>query len=142
EAATEYRRFLHGEAVAWGMLGATRLAVWQRMLPPAEAARLTELVLAYGPVPSLGNLRPSDMERHLGGDKKDRDGQIYFVLPRRVGEVAITGGVTVSQAIEVLETLQQANPFIAPKTTARESKAKGARRKVIHQARRAGAAKS
>jgi 3-dehydroquinate synthase len=141
EAATAYRRFLHGEAVAWGMLAATNLAVRQKLLPPAEGQRITDLVLAYGPVPSLGNLRPADIGPHLSVDKKVRDGQIYFVLPRRVGEIAITGGITVPQAIQVLEELKKLNPFAPGNSVAAQSKRKPARRRMIGKPGHVGAAK-
>ena len=134
EAATEYRRFLHGEAVAWGILAATTLAVRQKLLPPSEAERITALVLAYGPVPSLGNLRPADIGTALKVDKKVRDGQIYFVLPRRVGEVVITGGITVPQAIQVLEELKKRNPFAPGNPAAAPSKPKTAKRAAAERA--------
>ncbi|MBI4479513.1 MAG: 3-dehydroquinate synthase [Acidobacteria bacterium] len=114
EAATGYRRFLHGEAIAWGMLAATRLAVGQKLLAPSEAARIATLVVAYGPVPTFGTLRPAALGPHLGVDKKVRDGQIYFVLPRKIGDVVISGGITVPQALHVVEQLMRENPFRAP----------------------------
>jgi 3-dehydroquinate synthase len=119
EAATHYRRFLHGEAVAWGMLAATRLAVQQRLLSTAEAARISTLVTAYGPVPSLKNVDAAAVGRHLGVDKKVRDGKLHFVLPRRIGEVTIVGGIPASQAMAVLEELIQQNPFQSGDNTAR-----------------------
>ena len=131
ESATDYRRFLHGEAVAWGILAATDLAVRQKLLPPSEAERIAELVLTYGPVPSLGNLPPAEIAKHLSVDKKVRDGQIYFVLPRRVGEVVITGEVTVSQAIQVLEDLKKRNPFEPTSAAAVSSKMKATKRSAV-----------
>jgi len=132
EAASEYRRFLHGEAVAWGMLAATRLAVRQRLLAPSEAERIAQLVVAYGPVPSLGSLRPASVAPHLSVDKKVRDGQIHFVLPRRIGEVTVVGGIPVSQAVQVVEELMKQDPFRSPakptrKITARLGQRKSAR---------------
>lgn len=47
-------------------------------------------------------------------DKKVRDGQIQFVLPRKVGEVAITGGITVPQAVQVLADFMKQDPFRTP----------------------------
>lgn len=120
EAATDYRRFLHGEAIAWGMLVATRLAVWQRLLAPSEAERIAALVVAYGPVPSLGKLRTAALGPHLRVDKKVRDGQIHFVLPRKIGDVVITGEITVPQAFEVMEELMRQDPFRAPVLKARK----------------------
>ncbi|MBI2819751.1 MAG: 3-dehydroquinate synthase [Acidobacteria bacterium] len=128
EAATDYRRFLHGEAIAWGMLAATRLAVRQRLLVPSEAERIAALVVAYGPVPSLGKLRPAALGPHLRVDKKVRDGQIHFVLPRKIGEVVITGGIAVPQALQVMEELMRQDPFRA--AALKTSKANPAKAKV------------
>jgi 3-dehydroquinate synthase len=111
EAATDYRRLLHGEAVAWGMLAATRLAVRQKLLGPSEAERIRQLVVAYGPVPSLGAMRATAIAPHLSVDKKVRDGQIHFVLPRKVGDVAVVGGIAVSLAVQVLEEVMKEEPF-------------------------------
>jgi len=114
EAATDYKRFLHGEAVAWGMLAATRLAVRQKLLPPSEAERIATLVVAYGPAPSLGSLRPAALAQHLSVDKKVRDGKIHFVLPRKIGEVAITSDITVSQALQAMEDVMREDAFRTP----------------------------
>jgi 3-dehydroquinate synthase len=123
EAATGYRRFLHGEAVAWGMLAATRLAVQQRLLPSAEAERVAALIAAYGPVPSLGKIQPAEVARHLGEDKKVRDGKIHFVLPRHIGEVAIVGDISAEQALVALQEVVQQNPFRPAAETVRRASA-------------------
>ena len=111
EAATAYRRFLHGEAVAWGMLAATRLAVEERLLAPSEAERMEALVVAYGPVPSLRNISPDSVAQHLAVDKKVRQGQVHFVLPCAIGKVKIVGGIAPQRAVRVLQDLKRANPF-------------------------------
>ncbi|MBI4464535.1 MAG: 3-dehydroquinate synthase [Acidobacteria bacterium] len=111
EAATGYRRFLHGEAVAWGMLAATRLAVEERLLSPSEAERIEALVVAYGPVPSLRDIATASVTRHLAVDKKVRQGQIHFVLPCAIGKVKMVGGIAPQRAVRILEGLRRANPF-------------------------------
>jgi 3-dehydroquinate synthase len=121
EAATDYRKLLHGEAVAWGMLAATRLAVRHRLLAPSEAERIAALVVAYGPVPSLGGLQPSALGPHLTVDKKVRDGQIHFVLPRKVGEVVVSGEVGILQALEAMSEVIREDPFRAVAPKARKS---------------------
>ncbi len=111
EAATEYRHFLHGEAVAWGMLAATRLAVGENLLSAAEADRIRALVVAYGPVPSLRNIDPAGVSRHLAVDKKVRQGTLHLVLPQRIGEVKIVPGISERQILRVLKDLNRENPF-------------------------------
>ena len=111
EAATNYRRFLHGEAVAWGMLAATRLAVNINLLAHTEALRIASLIHSYGPVPSLRSISSSSVVKHMKVDKKVRDGQIHFVLPEKIGKVRIVSGISPQQAIRVFEELQGESPL-------------------------------
>lgn len=122
EAATDYRRFLHGEAVGWGMLAAAQLAVDEKMLSSAEADRICALVSAYGPAPSLGRTSLDAIAAHLGVDKKVRDGKLHFVLPRRIGEVAIVGGIQASKAIRALQSVMAIAPFETSAQPASKSK--------------------
>jgi 3-dehydroquinate synthase len=87
ETATQYRRFLHGEAIGWGMLAVTSMALQLKELPQADAVRILELIVSVGPLPRLGNLRPSRLRRIMAGDKKARAGRVLWVLPRRIGKV-------------------------------------------------------
>ena len=113
EAATHYRRFLHGEAVAWGMLAATALAT-RRGLSIGDAERIRALICAYGPVPALpARLDLNEVLRHMAADKKVRDGVIHFVLPVRIGEVKMVAGINGKQVTDVLKEMMQRNPFRA-----------------------------
>jgi 3-dehydroquinate synthase len=127
EAATDYRRFLHGEAIAWGMLAATRLAALQKILSQSEAERIAALIVAYGPVPALGKISPAEMAVHLGADKKVKNGKVHFVLPRHIGEVVITDAVHTQQAIEVMDELMRNDPFRSRKGAAQPPGTKSAR---------------
>jgi 3-dehydroquinate synthase len=86
EAATSYRRFLHGEAVGWGMIAATLLAVGMRRLDESGAARIMRLVARVGPLPPLGRIRVQQLRPIMVGDKKARGGRVLWVLPRRIGK--------------------------------------------------------
>ena len=111
EAATRYRRFLHGEAVAWGMLGATKLAVQSGQLATPAGDQIRSLIVSYGPVPSLGRLDLAAVCRHLSSDKKVRSGKVHFVLPCRIGKVRIVSGISEQQIRSVLKNLTEVNPF-------------------------------
>lgn len=87
ETATGYRRFLHGEAIGWGMMAATFLSHSMDHLGEAEARRIFRLIASVGPLPSLGGIRASDLRAILAGDKKSRGGSVRWVLPRRIGKV-------------------------------------------------------
>jgi 3-dehydroquinate synthase len=93
EEVTGYRRFLHGEAVGWGLLLVTRLAERVGLLDPAEGERIAGLVRQAGSLPPLRNL---SMEKVLGllpRDKKAVGGKIYWILPERIGKVRVTPDV-------------------------------------------------
>ena len=87
EAATRYRRFLHGEAVAWGMLAATLFGLATGRLPESEATRVVRLISNVGPLPSLDGIRATRLRPILAGDKKARSGRVFWVLPRHIGKV-------------------------------------------------------
>jgi 3-dehydroquinate synthase len=107
EAETGYTRFLHGEAVAWGMLAATRLAHLFGTLGAEDARLISEVIHCYGPLPEAGEIDPVHLIDRLSGDKKTIHGKIHFVLPASIGAVVIKSGIDehlVRQAI--LESLQ------------------------------------
>ncbi|MBV9613671.1 MAG: 3-dehydroquinate synthase, partial [Acidobacteriaceae bacterium] len=107
EAETEYVRFLHGEAIAWGMLAATRLAELMGMLPAAEAQRIKETVCRFGPLPIAKDLSADHLIARLAGDKKTLQGNVHFVLPVAIGEVKILSGIEPALAHQaIVETLQ------------------------------------
>lgn len=105
ESAASYRRITHGEAVGYGMLGATRIASTLGMLAPAEAERVTRAVGSIGRLPSIRNLSVSAMLDAIGHDKKVRDGQVHFVLPTRIGTVETRAGVGQARVRETLQAL-------------------------------------
>jgi 3-dehydroquinate synthase len=103
EAETKYTRFLHGEAVSWGMRAATHLAASIRMLAKSDSDAVFRVLDAYGPIPSLAGINASHLQARLLKDKKTVQSRIHFVLPTRIGEVVVRDDIAeqdVSQAIE------------------------------------------
>ena len=92
EAATGYRRFLHGEAVAWGMIAAANIAAAVHKLDRNVAHRITEAVLGFGSLPKV-EVPSRGLLRLLQADKKTRDGVVHFILPREIGKVEIVKDV-------------------------------------------------
>ena len=102
EAETRYAQFLHGEAVAWGMLAAIRLAELTGDLAGADADSMRAIIAAYGPLPSAAGLNADNLMTRLGSDKKTLQGRVHFVLPVAIGQVRIRSGIdpkTIHQAI-------------------------------------------
>lgn len=93
EEATDYRRFLHGEAVAWGMLLVARLAEIIGALDPAAGKRIARLVLSVGPLPPIRGIAEEKVLRLLTRDKKAVGGKIHWVLPEKIGKVCVTSDV-------------------------------------------------
>ncbi len=109
EAETGYRHFLHGEAVAWGMIAATLMAERLGKIRSADAQRITSGVLALGPLPAI-EPGAAALQRRIATDKKTRDGATHFVLPRGIGKGEIVRNVPlriVREAIEQVRALSR-----------------------------------
>ena len=87
EAATRYRKFLHGEAVGWGMIAAARLSAQMKLLPSEVQTRITQLVRRVGPLPKLPAIQSARLLELIRADKKSRGGRIRMVLAQRIGAV-------------------------------------------------------
>lgn len=86
EAITGYRRFLHGEAIGWGMMAATLFALGTDRIREKDASRILRLIASVGPLPALGRMEAAPLRRILAGDKKASGGRVLWVLPRKVGK--------------------------------------------------------
>jgi 3-dehydroquinate synthase len=93
EAETGYSRFLHGEAVAWGMKAAALLGTLERILPAEDQKEILRCVDSYGPFPAFTGVDPARLAARLKSDKKAVQGKVHFVLPERIGAVKITSDV-------------------------------------------------
>ena len=87
ESVTRYRKYLHGEAVGWGMIVAARLAVEKGMLSPRDEERVARVISRVGPLPAWPFAPPSRLIVAMQADKKTRAGRLRFVLPERIGRV-------------------------------------------------------
>ncbi len=87
ESVTRYRKYLHGEAVGWGMLAATKLAVASGLLSAQDSRRIMHLIARVGPLPPWPGASPSRLTAAMQADKKTRAGRLRFVLPERIGKV-------------------------------------------------------
>jgi 3-dehydroquinate synthase len=106
EAATNYRQFLHGEAVAWGMIAATNIAAATDRLDRGTAGRVREAVLRLAPLPKV-DVRSGGILNLLQNDKKTRNGRIHFVLPRAIGKVEIASDVPKSVVLQAVDELRR-----------------------------------
>jgi len=90
ETVTGYSRFLHGEAVAIGMVTAGRLSEIRKLCPPGTTKRLAELLLAFDlPVQRPGDIPVSQLVEALALDKKATASGLRLILLKGIGEAVI-----------------------------------------------------
>jgi len=94
EAVTKYKRFRHGEAVAYGMLVAAQLSVTRGALAEMDRKALMDLIASLGPLPPISDLSAAQMLEAIRHDKKVVAGKLHFVLPTAIGAWAIVDDVT------------------------------------------------
>jgi 3-dehydroquinate synthase len=114
ETVTNYTHYKHGEAVGWGMIAAAMMAMATGRLDEAEATRIIRLVASIGPLPKLRHASLPKLRKILAGDKKAHGGNVYWVLPTRIGQTEWNCEVPWPVVAEVLEEL----PGIAVKAVA------------------------
>jgi 3-dehydroquinate synthase len=89
EAISSYGKYLHGEAISIGQVAAAKLSTALAGLPEQDATRITELFQRAG-LPTEVKLNASQRPKLLAAmklDKKVSNGEIKFVLARRIGKV-------------------------------------------------------
>jgi 3-dehydroquinate synthase len=86
ESITSYRRYQHGEAVAWGMIAAAFLGHEAGLTRADEVSRIVALVRRLGPLPPWPQVPPAALLAAMRSDKKSRSGILRFVLSPRIGE--------------------------------------------------------
>lgn len=104
ESATSYERFLHGEAVAIGMVVAARLSEARRLCPAGLADRLRSLLQALGlPVRIPADLPIAALANALELDKKALASGLRLVLLNRIGSAAVIGDSARDEIIAALQ---------------------------------------
>lgn len=93
EAAMHYEGITHGEAVAWGMIGANAIASRRGLLPDAERARIDGTIRSYEPMP-LPALDAGEILAATEHDKKNTGRGRVMVLPHAVGQVGVIAGIS------------------------------------------------
>ena len=102
EAAAGYDgRLLHGEAVAVGIVLAFDFSAARGLCPPADAARVRDHFGDVGLPTDLRTLNlgasAAELVRHMGSDKKRRDGRVSFILARGIGQAFVDGSVELGE---------------------------------------------
>jgi 3-dehydroquinate synthase len=93
EAASGYGAWLHGEAIAAGMVMAAELSAREGLLAAGDARRVRDLVARAGLPTSGPALSPERLLELMAVDKKTARGQVRFVLLEAIGRAALRDGV-------------------------------------------------
>ena len=105
EAVTRYRRFRHGEAIAYGMLAAADLAVARGALAESERQAIATLIAKLGPLPPVADLPIAEVLDAVKRDKKVVHGTLHFVIAIEVGATMTVDDVTEEELRAVLRRL-------------------------------------
>lgn len=104
EALTGYSGLLHGEAVAIGMMCASRLAEHVGRIDASLTLRQRQLLAALRlPVAVPPQLDAGAIVRAMSHDKKTEHGRLRFVLPSRLGQVELVGDVPEAAVFAALD---------------------------------------
>jgi len=107
EAATRYERFLHGEAVAWGLEAVAIVGRRHGLLSTAGEEILRDATRSLGERPAIADLDPDVVCSYIAVDKKRDAEGVAWVLPTDDG-VVLDQRVETAEAVEVLRELQRA----------------------------------
>lgn len=102
EAVTKYRRFRHGEAIAYGMLAAASLAANRGALAPRARQALADLIALLGPLPAVNDLSAALVMDSVRRDKKVIKGRLHFVICIDIGATTVVDDVTEEELTGVL----------------------------------------
>jgi 3-dehydroquinate synthase len=109
EAATGYDSWLHGEAVAVGMLMAADLSRRLGDLGQEDVQRVRSLLQRAGlPTQPPGDMTLEAFERYMAVDKKAVDGRIRLVLLERLGKAYLSGDYGAERLRDTLAAFQMA----------------------------------
>jgi 3-dehydroquinate synthase len=93
EAVTNYRKFLHGEAVGLGMRAASRMSEHLGLLSREDREVIDLTVRSVGAMPTAKTLAVDGIISALYVDKKAQAGKPVFVLPVKIGQVILSPDV-------------------------------------------------
>ena len=110
ETAQGYGKWLHGEAVATGMLMALELSARRGWIAPQEVDQFRDLLVSVNlPVLPPADMKPEQFLDLMGRDKKVIDGRLRLVLLSAMGEACIVDDVSEAELLALLGDFQQAH---------------------------------
>ncbi|MDR2711107.1 MAG: 3-dehydroquinate synthase [Burkholderiales bacterium] len=104
ETALGYGQWLHGEAVAVGMVLAGRLSTMACGFEKSEQQRLEQLLATFGLPLTFPNIPPETWMTLMARDKKVSGGKMRFVLLERLGRAVVRQDIEEAALMQVLIT--------------------------------------
>ncbi|QYJ75124.1 3-dehydroquinate synthase [Shewanella sp. FJAT-52076] len=103
EAEMGYGNWLHGEAVAAGMVLAAQTSVTLGLIDKSILCRITALIQAFDlPVQAPESMDFNSFIKHMRRDKKVLGGQLRLVLPLGIGVAEVSSQATDAELAEVI----------------------------------------
>jgi shikimate kinase / 3-dehydroquinate synthase len=102
ETALGYGAWLHGEAVACGMVLALEYSRERGLVAAADVARARALLERARLPVAMPDIAPDVMLEHMARDKKNEGGIIKLILAKRIGEAYVESGASVASLREFL----------------------------------------
>ena len=102
ENETKYKKYLHGEAVAIGMVMANETSVKMGLMSESESLRVTKVLQKYDLSVSYDVKDSESFYETFYLDKKSSDSAITFIIPVGLGGVKITDQIDKTLVIDVL----------------------------------------
>jgi 3-dehydroquinate synthase len=107
EAAAGYGTYLHGEAIALGIVAACRISEWRAGFPPEHTNRVIQLLRRFDlPVTLPASLEIDPILQATLSDKKFEQGAIRFVVADQIGSARVSPDVTTTDLKDALATLR------------------------------------
>jgi len=103
ELATAYEYYLHGEAVAVGMILAANLAAKLQMLGEKDAGRISALLFHLNPPAPPTGLTAKMILNALMSDKKKEGEELVFILPATIGKTVVCKSPPMEQVESVVK---------------------------------------
>ena len=107
ESTTKYRRYQHGEAVAWGMMAAALLAHEVGVCSADYVSQIVALVRQIGPLPPWPRVPAKSLINAMRSDKKTLHGKLRFVLSPRLGKAGSYDDIPLDAVQRVLRFAPQ-----------------------------------
>ncbi len=107
ENETNYKRYLHGEAVSIGIVMANTLAMELGLLDKDEAQRIKGLLKSYDLPVSYDIKNYEEFYESFYHDKKSENSVIKFILPNHIGDYKIVKDLDKNRVILALKSINE-----------------------------------